>query len=116
MGRMMKQIRRVIESDTTPAALDVYRYDLELIEWFDSMCIGDGWQSMSRADAITRPFIICSAGWVVNESDDVIMIAPHVAPPDEQTESIYQASGMMAIPKVAVRRRIVLIEGEKTEG
>ena len=49
-----------------------------------------------------------SVGWVVGETDEVLMLAPNLG--DIKSGGSAQGSGFIRIPKSAVTRRVVLIE------
>ena len=66
-----------------------------LVEWRDSHAIA-GWQELADIDA--APVRAWSMGWIVAETDDAIVLAPHLA--EEGVPA--QGNGMMVIPKGAV--------------
>lgn len=77
-----------------------------LIEWVDSTQPEPSWRHLENAPSLTT--VSCrSVGWLIAESDDVLMIAPNVG--DLGTESA-QASGFLRIPKAAITRRVHFYE------
>lgn len=72
-------------------------YPLIVVEWVDSCGLKGGhWGSTEDAKQLT-PSDCRSVGWLINETDDAIVLAAHVTP--------HHVSGEMCIPKVAVTKR-----------
>ena len=78
-----------------------------LVEWIDSGQPIAAWMFL---DNMPRMEVIecVSVGWLVAETDEVLMLAPNLG--DVETEGSAQGSGFIRIPKVAVTRRITLVE------
>lgn len=76
---------------------------LVLIEWEDSYC-ATGWQHI--ADLGVSPLVCRSVGWLVRESEDCKVVAPHIS--TEHSEAPLQGNGMMAIPTRAILRTVDL--------
>jgi hypothetical protein len=68
-------------------------YRFAYIRWFDSH-YRPGWD---RGEVVSKQTICCSIGWVVAETDELIIIAGHVTDEDEP-----QRCGEMTIPKSAI--------------
>ena len=78
-----------------------------LVEWIDSAQPIAAWmflENMPRMEVIE----CVSVGWLVAETDEVLMLAPNLG--DIQSGGSAQASGFIRIPKLAVTRRVVLVE------
>lgn len=67
----------------------------ELIEWVDAFGAPAGWEFEDELDpAVTR---VSSVGYVIRETDEFVMLAPHVSSPGEGRRR--QLAGHIAIPK-----------------
>jgi hypothetical protein len=78
-----------------------------LVEWTDSAQPIAAWMFLAKKPSLE--IIECvSVGWVVGETDEVLMLAPNLG--DIESGGSAQASGFIRIPKSAVTRRIKLIE------
>ena len=74
---------------------------LVLVEWVDSARPVAEWRFLS--DAPEPTVIECkSVGWVVRETESVLMLAPNIG--DVGTES-EQGCGFIRIPKASITRR-----------
>jgi hypothetical protein len=82
-------------------------YPLELIRWRDSYGPGSHWKELpEEGDPDPEPLVCESVGWTVQETDDLVLLFPHVGPKTKNTDA--QGCGEMAIPKVAIVERIPL--------
>ncbi|MDB4308326.1 hypothetical protein N9919_00150 [Porticoccaceae bacterium] len=78
-----------------------------LVEWMDSAQPISAWMFLEKKPRLET--IQCvSVGWVVGETDEVLMLAPNLG--DIESGGSAQGSGFIRIPKSAVTRRVVLIE------
>ena len=78
-----------------------------LVEWIDSAQPISAWMFLENKPSLE--IIQCvSVGWVVGETDEVLMLAPNLG--DIESGGSGQASGFIRIPKSAVTRRVELIE------
>ena len=78
-----------------------------LVEWIDSAQPISAWMFLDNKPSLE--IIQCvSVGWVVGETDVVLMLAPNLG--DIESGGAGQGSGFIRIPKSAVTRRVVLIE------
>ena len=78
-----------------------------LVEWIDSAQPISAWMFLEKKPRLE--IIQCvSVGWVVGETDEVLMLAPNLG--DIESGGSGQASGFIRIPKSAVTRRVELIE------
>ena len=77
-----------------------------LVEWIDSAQPIGAWMFLENKPSLE--IIQCvSVGWVVGETDDVLMLAPNLG--DIESGGSGQASGFIRIPKSAVTRRVELM-------
>ena len=86
---------------------------LSLIEWIDSYTI-DGWRGI---EMLSKPEhnVCISVGWIVRETKQSVMIAPHISDIYNK-ECMGMACGIMTIPKVAIIKRIALTPPILTKG
>ena len=78
-----------------------------LEEWMDSAQPISAWMFLENKPRLET--IQCvSVGWVVGETDEVLMLAPNLG--DIESGGSAQGSGFIRIPQSAVTRRVVLIE------
>ena len=78
-----------------------------LVEWIDSAQPISAWMFLENKPSLE--IIQCvSVGWVVGETDEVLMLAPNLG--DIESGGSGQGSGFIRIPKSAVTRRVELIE------
>ncbi len=78
-----------------------------LVEWIDSAQPISAWMFLENKPSLE--IIQCvSVGWLVGETDDVLMLAPNLG--DIESGGSGQASGFIRIPKSAVTRRVELVE------
>lgn len=89
-------------------------YVLEKIDWLDS-AYATGWIDIDVAVNKTKKCLRCtSVGWVLHETDDFVLIGPHVAETDlESPDHADSAEGLMWIPKVSITARMRLTEGTR---
>ena len=78
-----------------------------LVEWIDSAQPIATWLFL---DNLPRMEVIecVSVGWLVAETDKVLMLAPNLGGIDSEDSA--QGCGFIRIPKSAVTRRIALVE------
>lgn len=79
---------------------------LVLIEWIDSHS-GRGWNRVDELIDKCEPLLCRSVGWLVAETKDAKIIAPHLSGEDNEGIHIY-ASGDMTIPTKAIRKMTIL--------
>ena len=80
---------------------------LVLVEWEDSAQPLPAWRHI--ADAPALEVVECvSVGWVVAESERVLMLAPNLG--DVASEESGQASGFIRIPRSCISRMVELVE------
>ena len=78
-----------------------------LVEWIDSAQPISAWMFLENKPSLE--IIQCvSVGWVVGETDEVLMLAPNLG--DIESGGSAQGSGFIRIPKSAVTRRVVMVE------
>ncbi|MDA9090917.1 hypothetical protein N9J84_02300 [Porticoccaceae bacterium] len=78
-----------------------------LVEWIDSAQPISAWMFLENKPSLE--IIQCvSVGWVVGETDEVLMLAPNLG--DIESGGAAQGSGFIRIPKSAVTRRVVMVE------
>lgn len=83
---------------------------LQYIRWEDSVGCSSSWCEIP--DRSPEPHICHTAGWVIAENDNCVVIAPHISPASEELQKDAHACGDMAIPKRSIVRRIVIdLEG-----
>lgn len=86
---------------------------LELIEWVDSMGAGSNWSGIEDVEP-PEPLVCLSAGWVVSESEHVVVVVPHRTVQHDVAH--LQGCGDMTIPKVAIRSRLDIAKLLKDSG
>ncbi len=72
-----------------------------MIEWVDSSRLGDGWRMLDEIEA-PEPHRCISVGFVIKESKDAKVVAPHLA--DVRSDDNKQAYGGIMIPTRAIVR------------
>lgn len=80
---------------------------LVMVEWVDSRQPVPGWQWLSKYE----PLSACdcaSVGWLIHDGDDIKALAPNMA--DLGDSDDMQASGVIHIPTLAIRRIVPLEE------
>ena len=83
-------------------------YPLVLVEWIDAASRGiRRWMTVEDV-ADFEEYRCVSVGWLIAESKDYIVVAPHVSP-DEDIARLSDVQGEMKIPKAAIKRRKVLL-------
>jgi len=76
-----------------------------LVEWLDSRQPTNAW---ARVGGLQRECCRCySVGFVVQDKDGVIVLAPNVADVDKDEEA--QATGVLVIPRAAVLKVTTLV-------
>jgi len=85
---------------------------LVYIKWIDSYGCGSAWEEVPQDDPL--PHHCYSVGWIIGESDHVIMIAPHISPQDKKINSVEMFCGDMTIPKVSICQQVELDISGKT--
>lgn len=77
-----------------------HRHELVYLEWLDSYGVSANWESTG---AVTPAVHSCaSVGWVVSETNDVIVVVPHISPEREEIGAEESGCGEMTIPKCSV--------------
>lgn len=79
------------------------KYSLVTVSWVDSCSPDGGWTYSKQIVKDYEPSEVRSIGWLVRETDTALVLASHVANPDDA--DIEQVDGLMAIPKVAIVAR-----------
>jgi hypothetical protein len=74
------------------------------VEWEDSCQPISHWQ---WAQDYQLPEVVrcISVGFLISKSENAIALAPNIGHPDQER---YQASGIIRIPKSAIRKMVVL--------
>ena len=81
--------------------------DLVLLEWVDSGKVSGNEWTLATDLPDTAMIIVCkSVGWIVRESEDEIVIAPHMG--GDNLASPQQYLGLLSIPKSAIQQRTPL--------
>lgn len=93
-------------------------YPLVLIHWIDSRGASSQWAFLD--DKAQGPCQCESAGWLIHQSPDSIVICPHIGDTGDEWEDA-QGCGIMEIPTVAITSIHKLTKGkrvpsEKTQG
>ncbi len=81
-------------------------YKLVYVKWVDAYGCSPSWQEIKGIPPV--PHYCYSVGWIVAESEHVIVAAPHYSPANEEIGAEEQCSGDMAIPKIAIQCMIDL--------
>lgn len=79
---------------------------LVLVEWLDAHA-GRGWQTMERIERAAEPLYCRSVGWLVQDTKDCKVIAPHLAG-EGNGGAVLQASGDLTIPTRCIVKLTVL--------
>lgn len=79
-------------------------YPLVAVQWVDSCSPDGGWTYSKQIVRDYDPSVVRSVGWLVRETDAALVLAPHVANPNDADSE--QVDGLMAIPKVAIVARV----------
>lgn len=82
---------------------------LVMIEWVDSRQPTQGWQWLSSYEPATA-CDCASVGWLIHDGSEVKALAPNMA--DLGNGDDMQASGVIHIPTLAVRRAVPLAEND----
>lgn len=90
--------------------------ELVLVEWIDSVGTAgvDVWTDVSEV----KDFNICkclSIGWLFKETDEYIVIVPHIGQEKDDSMEDNQVSGAMLIPQcsISVMRTISVGKGKR---
>lgn len=75
---------------------------LVYVEWYDAHGCGDFWGDAPEPNDQPKALVVRSIGWIVAESDDAIVVAPHFANPATGPQIV----GDMTIPKGCVVRMV----------
>lgn len=75
---------------------------LVLVEWIDSYGCGTNWETVDDMMAIT-PHYCKSVGWIVKETDEMILVVPHISPDNGDIGAKLSGCGDMAIPVCSIR-------------
>lgn len=74
---------------------------LVYVEWRDAVGAGHEWSELDRLTQERRTTVIRSVGWCLADTDEEIVLVPHVS--FEKSDSVEpQGCGDMAIPKAAI--------------
>ena len=86
--------------------------ELVLVEWEDSAQPVSSWHHIN--DAPSLEIVQCvSVGWLVGDSDRVIMLAPNIG--DIENGDGAQGSGFIRIPKAAITKKVSLEEATSSD-
>jgi len=77
-------------------------YNLVLVKWVDSHGCTSNWGTIP--DTSPSAHYCYSVGWLVAESDDCMVIIPHISPECEEINADEQGCGEMTIPKTSVKK------------
>ncbi len=80
---------------------------LVMVDWEDSAQPVASWLHLTDLPALSA-VQCCSVGWIVAQSDDVLMLAPNLG--ERGCEVNAQASGIIRIPKRCIVRMVPLVE------
>lgn len=84
---------------------------LEVVEWADSQTTFTSWTYVHEiADDRPALGLMLTAGWVLRENDDAILICASLGGIDGKTTP--QIAEAVTIPKCAIRRRHVITGGK----
>ncbi len=75
---------------------------LVVVEWLDSHQ-GRGWEDVEDLEEKVEPLSCRSVGWVLKETDEALMLVPHIAG-QQSTKIIVQGTGDLVIPKCAISK------------
>ena len=81
-------------------------YKMVMVEWTDSYGCSSVWYEIP--DEKLMPHICISMGWLVSESEDAVLLVPHLSPKNESIETTEQGCGDMTIPKCSIKRMVEL--------
>ena len=91
--------------------MDFPDYPLVLIRWRDAYGCTPNWYSMK--EAIEPPPHEClSVGWRVKETDEVVVVVPHLSGEQQEIGAEEQGCGDMTIPKSAIVSTDILFIGD----
>ena len=77
--------------------------NLEYIEWFDHVSLGDEWEDIDKAAAEKLAPLVCrSVGWVVAEDARAVKLVANL---DGEPDTADHGFGMFVILKAAIKRR-----------
>jgi hypothetical protein len=79
--------------------------NVECIRWIDS-CQASGWTEI--CDALIKPAICYSVGFIIEETEDYILICGNFSPKSDDKVSIDSVCGQMVIPKYCIVHRAKL--------
>ena len=87
-------------------------FRLVQVEWVDSYGAGQSWQEMDELEP--KLLVVKSAGWLVHESKDLIVLVPHIS--ERLSVSVpSQGCGEMTIPKSAIKSIVSLSRRIRTK-
>lgn len=75
-------------------------YRLVAIDWVDSYGCASQWGDITRKLPVAHHCF--SVGWVAVESDEAIVIVPHLSPENREINSDEHACGDMTIPTCSI--------------
>lgn len=81
--------------------------NIELITWIDSFGCSSSWSEITN-DPISLQYCY-SAGFILKEDENYIVIASHYHESNENNGAIESACGEMTIPKKCITSRKILI-------
>ena len=86
-------------------------YKLVKIQWADSYGCSSTWEKIESSEPLSR--YCYSVGWVTSESDEAIVITPHLSPENEEIGAIESGCGDMTIPKCSIKKMTVFAKREE---
>ncbi len=75
-------------------------YKLVMVKWADSYGCSPVWAEIPAGPP--TPHYCFSAGWLVRESEDAIVIVPHISPKNREIGAEESGCGEMTIPRRAI--------------
>lgn len=78
----------------------INNYKLTFVKWADSYGCSSSWESIHEHPPI--PHYCYSVGWLVRESEEFVVIIPHISPENDGIGSDELGCGDMTIPKCSI--------------
>ena len=83
--------------------------NIELVNWIDSYGCSTNWTSPDDIHCAVHHCF--SVGYILKESEETIIIAPHYSPLNKSIGTNEHVCGDMSIPKVSIISREIIKEG-----
>ena len=84
----------------------MFKHKLAYVEWVDSYGCSSQWESTKDVKALVHTCY--SVGWVVKETEDTLVVVPHLSPANAAIDADEQGCGEMAIPLKSIIERVEL--------